>query len=130
MVMAPQSPAPPALELHQVTKYYGQFKAVDDISFSLPTGCICGFLGPNGAGKTTTIRMILEILKPTSGTITVLGSPSALQVRQRLGYLPEEKGLYKKMKTWAVLAYFASLKGLERKVARSRAYELLERYGL
>src|SRR5215813_6773194 len=130
MVMALKSSLPPALELHQVTKYYGQFKAVDDISFSLPTGCICGFLGPNGAGKTTTIRMILEILKPTSGTITVLGRSSALEVRHRIGYLPEEKGLYKKMKAWAVIAYFASLKGMSRKAAKLRAFELLERYGL
>src|SRR5262249_33481312 len=87
-------------------------------------------LGPNGAGKTTTIRMILEIIKPTSGTISVLGRPSALEVRHRIGYLPEEKGLYKKMKAWAVIAYFASLKGMSKKAARQRAYELLERYGL
>src|SRR6185369_6149567 len=98
------------LELRNVTKFYGDFKAVDDVSFSLPRGCIHGFLGPNGAGKTTTIRMILEIIRPSRGEITVLGQPSALQVRQRLGYLPEEKGLYKKMKTWAVIAYFAGLK--------------------
>src|SRR5207249_8933625 len=103
-----------ALQLRNVTKFYGDFKAVDDVSFSLPAGSICGFLGPNGAGKTTTIRMILEIIKPTSGSITVLGRPSALQVRQRLGYLPEEKGRYKRMKAWASSAYFASLKGLER----------------
>src|SRR5213593_25949 len=119
-----------ALELRNVTKFYGDFKAVDDVSFSLPPGSIYGFLGPNGAGKTTTIRMILEIIKPSGGDITVLGHPSALQVRQRIGYLPEEKGLYKKMKTWAVVAYFASLKGMERKRAKQRAYELLERYGL
>jgi ABC-2 type transport system ATP-binding protein len=103
---------------------------VDDVTFSLPEGSICGFLGPNGAGKTTTIRMILEILRPTSGSITVLGNSSALAVRQRLGYLPEEKGLYKKMKTWSVIAYFATLKGMSRKDARRRAWELLERYGL
>src|SRR5947207_3364698 len=119
-----------ALELRNVTKFYGDFKAVDDVSFALPAGSIYGFLGPNGAGKTTTIRMILEIIKPSRGEITVLGSPSALQVRRRLGYLPEEKGLYKKMKTWAVIAYFATLKGLDRKTAKTRAHELLERYGL
>ncbi len=118
------------LLLRNVTKFFGTFKAVDDLSFSLPAGTICGFLGPNGAGKTTTIRMILDIIKPTSGAITVLGRRSALEVRQRLGYLPEEKGLYKKMKTWAIVAYFATLKGLGRKAARRRAYELLERYGL
>ena len=120
----------PPLELRNVTKFYGEFKAVDDVSFTLPVGSICGFLGPNGAGKTTTIRMILEIIRPTSGSITVLGRPSALEVRQRIGYLPEEKGLYKKMKAWSVIAYFATLKGLTRKAAKQRAFELLERYGL
>jgi ABC-2 type transport system ATP-binding protein len=124
-----QADAPP-LELRNVTKFYGGFKAVDDVSFTLPAGSICGFLGPNGAGKTTTIRMILEIIQPTSGVITVLGRPSALEVRQRIGYLPEEKGLYKKMKAWSVIAYFATLKGMSRKAARQRAFELLERYGL
>ncbi len=120
----------PMLTLREVTKFFGEFKAVDALSFSLAPGSICGFLGPNGAGKTTTIRMILDIFRPTSGTITVLGRPSALEVRQRLGYLPEEKGLYKKMKAAAVVAYFATLKGMSRKAARQRAYELLERYGL
>jgi ABC-2 type transport system ATP-binding protein len=118
------------LDLSSVTKFYGDFKAVDNISFSLESGSICGFLGPNGAGKTTTMRMILEIIKPISGTIFVLGRPSALEVRRRIGYLPEEKGLYKKMRTWAVIAYFASLKGMTKKASRLRAYELLERYGL
>ena len=118
------------LDLQAVTKFYGQFKAVDDLSFSLEAGSICGFLGPNGAGKTTTIRMILEIIRPSSGSITVLGRSSALEVRHRIGYLPEEKGLYKKMKAWAVIAYFATLKGMSSKAARKRAYELLERYGL
>ena len=118
------------LELSRVTKFYGDFKAVDDLSFSLTAGSICGFLGPNGAGKTTTIRMILEIIKPTSGAITVLGNSSALAVRHRIGYLPEEKGLYKKMKSWAVIAYFATLKGMSRRAAKQHAYELLERYGL
>src|SRR5436190_15068646 len=118
------------LELRNVTKFYGSFKAVDDLTFSLPRGSICGFLGPNGAGKTTTIRMILEIIKPNSGTISILGHASALEVRHRIGYLPEEKGLYKKMKAWAVVAYFATLKGMERKAAKQRAYELLDRYGL
>jgi ABC-2 type transport system ATP-binding protein len=118
------------LEVRGVTKLFGDFRAVDDVSFSLPAGSIYGFLGPNGAGKTTTIRMILEIIKPTSGSISVLGHSSALEVRQRIGYLPEEKGLYKKMKCWSVIAYFATLKGLSRKAAKQRAFELLERYGL
>jgi ABC-2 type transport system ATP-binding protein len=118
------------VQLRNVTKLFGNFKAVDEVSFSLAPGCICGFLGPNGAGKTTTIRMMLDILKPSSGAITVLGQPSALAVRRRLGYLPEEKGLYKKMKAWAILAYFARLKGMTRRAAKGRAFELLEGYGL
>ncbi len=120
----------PALELRNVSKYYGEFCAVNDLSLTVPRGCIYGFLGPNGAGKTTSLRMILDILRPSSGTISVLGSPSALAVRHRIGYLPEEKGLYKKMKAWAVIAYFAGLKGLSSGDARRRAFELLERYGL
>lgn len=118
------------LELQEVSKFYGDFKAVDGVSFSLPQGSIYGFLGPNGAGKTTTIRMVLDIIRPSSGRISVLGHGRATEVRDRIGYLPEEKGLYKKMKTWAVIAYFASLKGLKRREARERAFELLERYGL
>jgi len=119
-----------AVELHAISKRYGDFTAVREIDLEVPRGSIYGFLGPNGAGKTTTLRMILDIVKPTSGSLTVLGAPSAMEVRQRIGYLPEEKGLYKKMKTWAVIAYFARLKGVGARAARSRAYELLERYGL
>ena len=118
------------LELENVTKRFGDFTAVDDVSLKIPRGSTYGFLGPNGAGKTTTIRMIFDILKPTSGRITVLGARSALDVRPRIGYLPEEKGLYKTMTAAATVAYFATLKGLKRKAAKQRAYELLERYGL
>jgi ABC-2 type transport system ATP-binding protein len=118
------------LELSHVTKRYGSFTAVDDISFAIPAGSIYGFLGPNGAGKTTTIRIILDILKPDSGSISILGSSSAMAVRHRIGYLPEEKGLYKKMKVWAIISYFATLKGLDRKSAKRRSFELLETYGL
>ena len=118
------------LELKQVSKFYGDYPAVQDLSFSVPAGCLFGFLGPNGAGKTTSLRMILDILRPTSGSITVLGEASALKVRDRLGYLPEEKGLYKKMKAWAVIAYFATLKGVPAAPAKRRAFELLEQHGL
>jgi ABC-2 type transport system ATP-binding protein len=118
------------LELEHVTKHYGDFRAVDEVSFTVEEGSITGFLGPNGAGKTTTLRMILGILRPSAGRIAVFGSPSALEVRSRVGYLPEEKGLYKKMKCWAIVAYFATLKGIDRRTAKKRAYELLERYGL
>jgi ABC-2 type transport system ATP-binding protein len=118
------------LELDNVTKRFGDFTAVDGVSLSIPRGSIYGFLGQNGAGKTTTIRMIFDIIKPTSGRISILGASSALDVRRRIGYLPEEKGLYKAMTAAAAIAYFASLKGLTRKAAKQRAYELLERYGL
>ena len=118
------------LELENVTKRFGDFTAVHDVSFSIPRGSIYGLLGQNGAGKTTTIRMIFDILKPTSGRITILGASSALDVRTRIGYLPEEKGLYKAMTAVATIAFFASLRGLPRKAAKQRARELLERYGL
>jgi ABC-2 type transport system ATP-binding protein len=118
------------LELENVTKRFGDFTAVHGVSLSIPRGSIYGFLGPNGAGKTTTIRMIFDIIKPTSGRISILGASSALHVRPRIGYLPEEKGLYKAMTAAATVAYFASLKGLSRKIAKQRSHELLDRYGL
>lgn len=127
---APPPLPPAALVLNEVTKRYGDFTAVHGISLTVPSGCIFGFLGPNGAGKTTTLRMILDIIQPTSGSITLLGSGSALELRNRIGYLPEEKGLYKKMKAWSVIAYFATLKGMSRSAAKARAFQLLERYGL
>ncbi len=118
------------LSLQNVSKTYGDFTAVNDVSLSIPKGSIYGFLGPNGAGKTTTIRMILEIIKPSSGKISILGHGSALQVRNRIGYLPEEKGLYKKMKVWALIQYFAMLKGMNKQAAKRQAWHLLEKYGL
>jgi ABC-2 type transport system ATP-binding protein len=118
------------LELERVTKRFGDFTAVNDVSLGIPRGCIYGFLGPNGAGKTTTIRMIVDILRPTSGRISILGAPSALDVRTRIGYLPEEKGLYKKMTAVATIAYFGTLKGLSRGQAKQRARDLLARHGL
>jgi len=118
------------IELINVTKTYGDFNAVNDVSFTVPEGTVCGFLGPNGAGKTTCIRMMLDILRPTSGTISILGAPRALDVRGRIGYLPEEKGLYKKMTAASIIAYFATLKGMPSALAKKTARELLERYGL
>ena len=118
------------IELHNVTKTYGDFRAVDDVSFTVPAGTVCGFLGPNGAGKTTCIRMMLDILRPTSGSVSILGTPRALDVRARIGYLPEEKGLYKKMTAASIIAYFAMLKGVPSAKAKKTARELLERYGL
>jgi ABC-2 type transport system ATP-binding protein len=119
-----------ALELHGVTKRFGSFTAVSDLSLAVPKGCIYGFLGQNGAGKTTTIRMVMSIFHPDQGRISVLGHPDAAEVKDRLGYLPEEKGLYKKMRTAEIVAYFGKLKGMEPRTADRRARELLTRYGL
>jgi len=118
------------LRLEHIKKCYGDFTAVHDLSLVVPRGSIYGFLGPNGAGKSTTIRIALSIYEPTSGSIEVLGKPSALEVRERIGYLPEEKGLYRKMKARDVIAYFGQLKGMKRADAKRKAVEMLERYGL
>lgn len=119
-----------SVSLENVTKKYGSFTAVDDLSFDVAKGEIYGFLGPNGAGKTTTLRMMLEIIQPTKGAISILGSSSAIAVRRRIGYLPEERGLYRKMKAADSIAYFAQLRGMSRMAARNRAFQLLEQFGL
>ncbi len=116
--------------LENVTKRYGAFTAVDQLSFEVAQGEIYGFLGPNGAGKTTTLRMMLDIVQPSDGRILVLGSQSAIPVRRRIGYLPEERGLYRKMKAAESIAYFAQLRGLSARDAKRRAYLLLEQFGL
>lgn len=119
----------PALELDGVTKRFGDFTAVGDLSFALASGKILGFLGPNGAGKTTTVRMILSILAPDKGSIRVLGH-DARDVRERIGYLPEERGLYRRMRADAAIAYIGTLKGLKRAEALARARKLLADFGL
>jgi ABC-2 type transport system ATP-binding protein len=119
-----------ALVLDSVTKRFGKFTAVDRLSLKIPRGCIYGFLGPNGAGKTTTIRMVMSIFYPDEGRINVLGQPNSDHIKNRIGFLPEEKGLYKKMRTAEIVAYFGMLKGLDRATAKRRARELLTRYGL
>ncbi|MFN3244989.1 MAG: ABC transporter ATP-binding protein [Planctomycetota bacterium] len=119
-----------ALKLEGVTKRFGQFTAVDNLSLTVPKGCIYGFLGQNGAGKTTTIRMVMSIFHQDQGTIRVLGHSDAAEVKDRLGYLPEEKGLYKKMKTAEIVAYFGKLKGMDPSTANLKAKELLTQYGL
>ncbi len=119
-----------ALVLDDVTKRFGTKVAVDRLSLTIPRGSIYGFLGQNGAGKTTTIRMVMSIFYPDSGSITVLGEPNAEHIKDRLGYLPEEKGLYKKMRANEIITYFGRLKGLDGATARRRADDMLERYGL
>ncbi len=119
-----------SLEIESVTKTFGGNVAVDDVSAQIPTGSIYGFLGPNGAGKTTTIRMIMSILYPDAGNIRLFGQYSPEQCKDLLGYLPEEKGLYKKMRTAELIAYFGRLKGMDRVTAIQKANELLEQFGL
>lgn len=119
-----------ALRLEGVSKRYGDFRAVDDLSFQVAPGRIFGFLGPNGAGKTTSIRMALGLVEPTAGRITVLGSPDARTVRDRIGFLPEERGLYRRMTPVEAVVFFAGLKGVPSAVARKRGIAMLEAQGL
>ncbi len=119
-----------ALSLTGVTKRYGDFTAVQSLSFEVGTGQICGFLGPNGAGKTSTIRMILGLVEPTEGTIEILATQDARKVRERIGFLPEERGLYKRMTPVDAIAFFAGLKGISDRDARRTARQMLEDQGL
>ena len=100
-----------AIALHNITKRFGSHVAVNDLSLEVPAGSVYGFIGPNGSGKTTTIRMILHILLPDAGRIEVFGDSRTDIVRDKIGYLPEERGLYKKMKMQRLLRYYGRLKG-------------------
>ena len=120
----------PVLDVAGLTKSYGDFKAVDDLSFALGAGEVLGFLGPNGAGKTSTMRMILGLLKPDAGSIHLFGAPWSREALPRLGYLPEERGLYKRMRAVEAVVFFARLKGLPASLARRKARDILERLGL
>jgi len=110
-----------ALEVKEISKSFRDVKAVQKVSFSVEAGKIFGILGPNGAGKTTTIRMVAGVILPDEGEIFVLGSKDIQQIQNRIGYLPEERGLYKKMKIIDQLVYFAELKAMERKEAEEQA---------
>jgi ABC-2 type transport system ATP-binding protein len=127
----PDSRSPEAtLRVSNVTKRFGDFTAVEDLSFEVRAGRVFGFLGPNGAGKTTTIRMIVGITAPDTGTIELFGQTTSHKLQNRIGYLPEERGLYKKMKVVDQLRYFAELKGVERKAADQKIDFWLERLDL
>jgi ABC-2 type transport system ATP-binding protein len=119
-----------AVEIQDVVKQYGETRAVDHVSITVPAGTIYGFLGPNGAGKTSTIRMLMRIILPDEGTIRVLGDDLAKANLDRVGYLPEERGLYKKMRVGDQLVFFGLLRGLSRPEARRRAGMWLERMSL
>ena len=119
-----------SLRVSNVTKRFGEFTAVDDLSFDVRAGRVFGFLGPNGAGKTTTIRMIVGITFPDEGTIELFGERVSPALQNRIGYLPEERGLYKKMKVVDQLKYFAALKGVSGAEADKRIDFWLERMRL
>ena len=118
------------LSLDRVTKRFGDFLAVDELSFVVPEGQIFGFLGPNGAGKTTSLRMVLDILRPSSGAIEVMGRPPGRESLAEVGFLPEERGLYRRMTALETVIYFGQLKGMDTAAARASADRLLERFGL
>src|SRR4051794_11341618 len=117
-----------AVLIDHVTKIFGTHTAVNDLSLEVPAGCIYGFIGPNGSGKTTTLRMIMRILHPDRGTIRVLGEERFGAANDRVGYLPEERGLYKQMKVRDVLRFYAELKGCRQ--SRSRIADWLAKMGL
>jgi ABC-2 type transport system ATP-binding protein len=117
------------IRVQDLVKRYGDVVAVDELSFAVERGELFGMLGPNGAGKTTSIRIIMDILQPDAGEVSVLGRRPGL-VKDRVGYLPEERGLYRDLKVLDTLVYLAELKGVPRAEARTRAMALLERVQL
>src|SRR5687767_11532058 len=119
-----------AIELRDVRKTFGANVAVNAVSLAVPRGAVYGVIGPSGAGKTTCIRMIMSILFPDSGSLSVLGRASALEAKDRIGYLPEERGVYRKMRVGAFLTYIAQLKGVAEEEAAARAARLLKRLAL
>ncbi|WP_225207464.1 ABC transporter ATP-binding protein [Novosphingobium huizhouense] len=119
-----------AIEARSLVKRFDDFTAVDGIDISVPKGAIYGILGPNGAGKTTTLRMLLGIIDPDSGTRRVLGSDRPTDVARRIGYLPEERGLYPAMKATDAIAFLAALRGVPLAQGRRKGRELLEAHGL
>lgn len=119
-----------AVVLENVNKSFGPVQAVADVTAHIAAGTVCGFLGPNGAGKTTTIRMIMDIIQPDAGRIEVLGNSSARAAKAQVGYMPEERGLYRKMTAAKVLSYFGSLKGVENRTLGRQVAKWLKRVDL
>jgi ABC-2 type transport system ATP-binding protein len=118
------------VEVNHIVKSFADKVAVNDLSFSVATNEIFGLIGPNGAGKTTTIRMMMDIIKPDSGTVTILGEKLSEASKNRLGYLPEERGLYRKLTVIDSIVYLASLKGMDRHLVEEKANELLKETGM
>jgi ABC-2 type transport system ATP-binding protein len=119
-----------ALEVKDLSKSFGKIKAVDKATFSVPEGAIFGLIGRNGAGKTTIIRMLMNIYFPDSGEIFLRGKPLGAELKRNAGYLPEERGLYKKMKVWDTILYFAELKGKTGRDIQRKAKEYLKKFDL
>jgi ABC-2 type transport system ATP-binding protein len=120
----------PAVEVNHIVKSFADKVAVNDLSFSVAQGEIFGLIGPNGAGKTTTIRMMMDIIKPDSGEVNILGEKLSEASKNKLGYLPEERGLYRKLSVLDSMIYLASLKGMDRHSAEEKADELLNQTGM
>jgi ABC-2 type transport system ATP-binding protein len=119
-----------SVEISHIVKSFGSVRAVNDVSFTVEKGEIFGLLGPNGAGKTTAIRVILDIFKPDRGEVVVLGGPMTEAKKDRIGYMPEDRGLYQDINLERCLVYLASLKGMDTTVARREIGEYLERFDL
>src|ERR1700710_1535029 len=117
----------PIVELQNVRKAYDTKVAVSDLSFKIEPGTMFGLLGPNGSGKTSSIRMMIGITVPDSGSISLFGKPFTRNVLQRVGYLPEERGLYKKMKVLDQLVFLGQLHGLDAATAKKRSLDWCER---
>jgi ABC-2 type transport system ATP-binding protein len=120
----------PTITVSHISKTFGDVKAVNDVSFDVYPGEIFGLLGPNGAGKTTSIRMMLDIFRPETGTISIFGGQMNEEMKNRIGYLPEERGLYKDLKLEQTLVFLATLKGMDEKTAKSELVSWLERFDL
>jgi len=119
-----------SVEISHISKSFGPVKAVDDVSFEVESGEIFGLLGPNGAGKTTIIRLMLDIFKPEGGSIAILGGPMSEAKKERIGYMPEERGLYQDIPLERCLVYLASLKGVKPETAKRQVGDYLDRFDL
>src|SRR5438105_13503370 len=118
------------LQVDQLSRRYGPVVALQDLSFQVGPGELCGFVGSNGAGKTTTMRIVMGVLSADAGEVRWKGRPIGLDTRRRFGYMPEERGLYPKMKVLEQLVYLAQLHGLTKQAARKESVRWLERMGL
>jgi len=120
----------PVVEITNIVKSFADKVAVDNLSFTVEQGEIFGLIGPNGAGKTSTIRMMMDIIKPDTGEISILGQKISSQSKDKIGFLPEERGLYRKLRVIDTMLYLASLKGMDKKSAKEKAGQLLAQTGM